>query len=112
MLDAKSAFQPSIAALINRQNDRMPLFEVRCASLSDSRHPNATTAWIELLYAQTMRTRNRSQLLRVGYAFAGALLVAFSQWAGAELPDKQIRIIVPVAAGSSIDARARVIAHA
>jgi tripartite-type tricarboxylate transporter receptor subunit TctC len=70
-----------------------------------------------------MRPPNRSQPLRasdsplvkrlaVGCVIAGALLGVFNHRAGAELPDKQIRIIVPVAAGSSIDARARVIAHA
>jgi len=70
-----------------------------------------------------MRPPNRSQPLRVsdsplvkrlavGCVIAGALLGVFNHRASAELPDKQIRIIVPVAAGSSIDARARVIAHA
>lgn len=42
-----------------------------------------------------------------------AACVVASQCAAADaLRDKQIRIIVPVAAGSSLDARARVIAHA
>jgi tripartite-type tricarboxylate transporter receptor subunit TctC len=60
-----------------------------------------------------VRRRFDSQRSRRGFLASVLACVFASPCAAAdELPNRQIRIIVPLAAGSSLDARARIIAHA
>src|SRR5689334_1457538 len=135
MLEAKSVRQPSHAALIRLQSDLMRVRRRRTGQPSDSarltrsREAVTTAICYDCALAHLIPAANRPGKMeerplrreRSGWrrwcerilVASSALAVACLHTAHADEPaSKQLRFVVNVAAGSSIDSRARVIAHA